>query len=101
MDYEAEDENRTRVFRYRVACAVDVYADTAHLYWQFIGTGWDRPTRHAVITVHLPGHAQNDAARPTECTPDESVVRDVATTPLEPGEGPGRVGYRLRAIESW
>ena len=45
------------MFRYRVACAVDVYSDTAHLYWQFIGSGWDKPTQHAVITVHLPGHS--------------------------------------------
>ena len=52
--YDAEDESRTWVFRYRVACAVDVYSDTAHLYWQFIGTGWDKPTEHAEITVHLP-----------------------------------------------
>ena len=84
--YEAEDENRTWVFRYRVACAVDVYTDTAHLYWQFIGTGWDKPTRHAVITVHLPGHSSDDAPRPTGCEPDERVVHDVATTRLEPGE---------------
>ena len=75
--YEAEDENRTWVFRYRAACAVDVYSDTAHLYWQFIGTGWDQPTGHAVITVHVPGPAATDAARPNECTPDESVVLDV------------------------
>src|SRR4029453_3738119 len=53
--YSAEDETRTWVFRYRVACVVDVYSDTAHLYWQFIGSGWDKPTQHAVITVHVPG----------------------------------------------
>ena len=62
--YSAEDETRTWVFRYRVACAVDVYSDTAHLYWQFIGSGWDKPTQHAVITVHLPGHSASDARRP-------------------------------------
>src|SRR5262245_49096284 len=84
--YEAEDENRTWVFRYRVACAVDVYSDRAHLYWQFIGTGWDKPTRHAAITVHLPGHSSEDAPRPTECRQDEAVAHDLATTPLQPGE---------------
>lgn len=56
--YSAEDERRTWVFRYRVEHAVDAYADTAHLYWQFIGTGWEKPTGHAVITVHLPGTLQ-------------------------------------------
>ena len=85
-DYLANDEERTWLFRYRVACAVDVYQDTAHLYWQFIGTGWDKPTDHAVITVHLPGHLATDARRPTECTPDEGVIPDVGQTPLLPGE---------------
>jgi hypothetical protein len=84
--YEAEDENRTWVFRYRVACAVDVYSDTAHLYWQFIGTGWDKPTGHAVIAVHLPGHSTDDVPRPAECMPDETVPADAGATPLEPGE---------------
>jgi uncharacterized membrane protein YgcG len=52
--FNAEDENRTWIFRYTVPGAVDAYRDTAHLYWQFIGTGWSKPTSHAVITVHLP-----------------------------------------------
>ena len=64
--YSAEDETRTWVFRYRVACAVDVYSDTAHLYWQFIGSGWDQPTQHAVITVHLPGHSGGELRRAPE-----------------------------------
>jgi uncharacterized membrane protein len=68
--YDANDEERTWVFRYRVACAVDVYADTAHLYWQFIGTGWVKPTSHATITVHLPETFTTDAARPGACDPD-------------------------------
>ncbi|HET8527034.1 MAG TPA: DUF2207 domain-containing protein [Actinomycetota bacterium] len=86
--YEAEDENRTWVFRYRVACAVDVYSDTAHLYWQFIGTGWDKPTRHAVITVHLPDKVPPDLIeRPKRCRPDDpgSILLGAAT-PLQPGE---------------
>ncbi len=61
--YSAEDERRTWVFRYRVEHAVDAYADTAHLYWQFIGTGWEKPTGHAVITVHLPGTLQRSQVR--------------------------------------
>jgi uncharacterized membrane protein YgcG len=84
--YSAEDETRTWVFRYRVPCAVDVYTDTAHLYWQFIGSGWDKPTQHAVITVHLPGHSATDARRPRACHPDEGVILDVGQTPLTRGE---------------
>ena len=80
--YSAEDETRTWVFRYRVACAVDVYSDTAHLYWQFIGTGWDQPTQHAVITVHLPGHQGGDAPRQQACE-DQNTILDLGQTPLE------------------
>ncbi len=79
--YEANDEERTWVFRYRVACAVDVYPDTAHLYWQFIGTGWDKPTDHAVITVHLPDRALAELPRRAECLPDEGWP-EVGGTPL-------------------
>ena len=84
--YSAEDETRTWVFRYRVACAVDVYPDTAHLYWQFIGSGWDKPTQHAVITVHLPGHQvatrPGTASRTRRC----HLRSFVGQTPLERGE---------------
>ncbi len=53
----AEDEERTFVIRYRDICAVDRYPDGAHLYWQFIGTGWEKETDHAVVTIHVPPHA--------------------------------------------
>ena len=84
--YRAEDETRTWVFRYRVACAVDVYSDTAHLYWQFIGTGWDKATEHAEIIVHLPGRQGGDPGiRQQECEEDR-VVPDLGQTPLERGD---------------
>ncbi len=84
--YVAEDENRTWVFRYRVACAVDVWADTAHLYWQFIGSGWDQPTQHALVTVHLPGHAEGSFPRRAECLPDEPAPGTPDVVPLAEGE---------------
>lgn len=83
--YQAEDEVRTWRFRYRVACAVDVWQDTAHLYWQFIGTGWDKPTQHAVVTVHLPGHVDREPQRPFSCEPDLTAA-PLSTDPLEPRE---------------
>ena len=83
--YEAEDEVRTWIFRYRVACAVDVYEDTAYLYWQFIGTGWDKPTQHAEITVHLPPHGSAEGPRRKECTPEESP-EPASGSPLQSGE---------------
>jgi hypothetical protein len=81
-DFSANDEERTWVFRYTVACAAAVYDDTAQLYWQFIGTGWDRPTGHALITVHLPDRAEAAPARPADCTPDERPAATVPGTPL-------------------
>ncbi|MCI0632804.1 MAG: DUF2207 domain-containing protein [Actinobacteria bacterium] len=84
--YQSEDETRTWVFRYRVACAVDQYSDTAHLYWQFIGTGWDQPTEHAVITVHLPGYWAMVFPRPVDaCAPDAAAPTG-QTAPLRPGD---------------
>jgi uncharacterized membrane protein len=83
--YSAEDETRTWVFRYRVACAVDVYSDTAHLYWQFIGSGWDKPTRHAVITVHVPGSTAGQIGlfpRRRRCNPDHVYEGSVGGKPL-------------------
>jgi hypothetical protein len=83
--YAAEDETRTWVFRYRVACAVDVYSDTAHLYWQFIGSGWDKPTQHAVITVHVPGSTAGQIGlfpRRGRCNPDHVYEGSVGAKPL-------------------
>ena len=83
--YSAEDETRTWVFRYRVACAVDVYSDTAHLSWQFIGSGWDKPTRHAVITVHLPGRTAGQIGlfpRRRQCNPERVYEGSIGGTPL-------------------
>jgi uncharacterized membrane protein YgcG len=85
--YVANDEERTWVFRYRAACAVDVWSDVAHLYWQFIGTGWEKPTSHAIVTVHLPDRAAGvDANRRSECLPDEPAQELGPGTPLEEGD---------------
>ncbi|MGH2724329.1 MAG: DUF2207 family protein [Actinomycetota bacterium] len=82
--FDAEDERRTFTIRYRVLCAVDVWQDTAHLLWQFVGTGWEVPTESVVVRVHLPGRA----TRPVEplFTCDQGGGREVPTRPLSPGE---------------
>ena len=85
--YQAEDETRTWVFRYRVACAVDVYTDTAHLYWQFIGSGWDVPTEHALITVHLlDAPSMGLFPRRQECNPDDHLAGSPEDLALERGD---------------
>jgi uncharacterized membrane protein YgcG len=83
--YVAEDESRTWVFRYRMACAVDVYSDTAHLLWQFVGTGWEKPTSHAVVIAHLPDMSMKAPAPPTECVPDRTAL-PVEGVPLAEGD---------------
>jgi uncharacterized membrane protein len=87
-DFSAEDEERTFTISYRARCAVDVWADTAHLNWQFIGTGWEVPTEHAFVRVHLPGAATNDRKleRPTETCPKEVPEAPIGTRPLREGE---------------
>jgi uncharacterized membrane protein YgcG len=68
--FDAKDEQRTFTVSYKVLCAVDLYSDTAHLLWKFIGEGWTVDTKSAVITVHLPGKARRIPERPTfPCEP--------------------------------
>jgi uncharacterized membrane protein YgcG len=86
--FHAHDERRTFTIRYSAMCAVNVYPDGAHLYWQFIPDGFDKPTAHARVTIHLPGNADPAAAegiRPASaCTPQDAPLGTVElpTTPL-------------------
>jgi uncharacterized membrane protein len=65
--YNAADEQRTFTISYRADCAVDAFSDTAHLLWQFVGTGWTVPTDFVKVTVHLPGVAEKPSPRPSSC----------------------------------
>lgn len=78
---------RTFVIRYRARCAVDTFTDGAHLAWQFVPAGFDRPTSFARITIHLPGHGTERARPPSPCDVEPGPVpaADVAR-PLAPGE---------------
>ena len=62
--FDAQDEERTFTFSYRVLCAADLYSDTAHLLWKFVGEGWSVPTDRVVVSVHLPGAADPVPPRP-------------------------------------
>lgn len=55
--FRASDERRTFHIHYRVRKGIFSYPDVSELYWQMIGTGWDRPTRSVAITVTLPAEA--------------------------------------------
>jgi uncharacterized membrane protein len=86
--FVAQDEERTFVLRYKALCAVDVFPDGAHLYWQFIPADVDKPTDHATITVHLPGHFARIHRPDSPCTPSAQAGRHrpQTETPLGPGE---------------
>ena len=80
----AEDEERTFVFRYRVACAVDVSRDAAHLLWQFVGTGWAAATeRGSSRSTSRAGHRRPARARPRRCDPEREPSVAVPGTDLE------------------
>ncbi|MGB7294504.1 MAG: DUF2207 domain-containing protein, partial [Candidatus Aminicenantales bacterium] len=53
--FRAADEQRTFLIRYRIRRGIISYPDVSELYWQMIGSGWDRPTRKVSVTVTLPG----------------------------------------------
>jgi uncharacterized membrane protein len=101
-NFAAQDEERTFTISYRALCAVDVYTDAAHLLWQFVGTGWDEPTDHALILVHLPPKAASSFRRPAAPCPSPPDRSPARTEPLRAGEvrawghGPfnGRVSIR-------
>jgi uncharacterized membrane protein YgcG len=65
--FSAHDERRTFRISYRALCAVDVWKDTAHLEWQFVGTGWTEPTDSVLVRVHLPEVSREPLERPFTC----------------------------------
>ena len=91
--FEAADEVRTFEIRYTRRCAVELLGDRAYLNWQAIGTGWEKITRRADVTVHLPGYAHRKGgflnARPEEpCRPGNEPLagRRTGTVPFDSGE---------------
>jgi uncharacterized membrane protein len=81
--FSAHDEERTFAIHYVALCAVDVYADTAHLLWQFVGRTWDKPTDLLRVRVHLPGVAKRVSRAPA-CPSPAGELR--ATRSLREGE---------------
>jgi uncharacterized membrane protein len=82
--FDAHDERRTFDIAYRVRCAVDVYADTAHLLWQFVGTGWTEETDSVRVTVHVPQAATARVKRPRSCP--APAASPATTAPLARGD---------------
>jgi hypothetical protein len=97
--FSAQDEQRTFRISYRVICAVETYRDAAHLLWQFVGTGWDVPTDHVSIRVHLPEASTKRLQRPPACT-QAGDTGPYPGRPLRDGEirawGHGPLGGEVR-----
>lgn len=58
-----EDTTRTFTVKYTVENQINVYNDTAELYWQAIGDKWEVPTKKAQIIVHFPGEVNADTSK--------------------------------------
>jgi uncharacterized membrane protein len=56
-------ELREFTLRFRVLGAVRVHRDVAELYYQFIGTGWDRASEKVRVNIQLPGPPATDEVR--------------------------------------
>jgi uncharacterized membrane protein YgcG len=100
--FDAQDERRTFRISYRALCAVDVWEDTAHLLWQFVGTGWTEPTDNLAVRVHLPEASQRELERPPVCQ-GAGDIRGYAGRPLRRGEtrawGHGPLTGEVRIVD--
>ena len=52
--YQARNERRTFQIHYRIQGGIVSYPEVSELYWQIIGSGWDRPVADVQIQVYLP-----------------------------------------------
>jgi uncharacterized membrane protein len=59
----ATDETRTFTLRYLAENVVQVHQDTAELYYQFVGDGWDARSDQVLVRLHLPAGATTDDIR--------------------------------------
>ena len=79
----ADGEEATFRLSYRLTGAVMAWADTAELYWQFVGPGWEEPSGDVSLTVSFCGR------RGAGCTGGDG--RDL------PRVGPWPLGGQRRA----
>lgn len=52
--FDLDDETARITLHYTVLNAVQVYNDTAELYWQFVGEGWAEDSDDISLTLNLP-----------------------------------------------
>jgi uncharacterized membrane protein len=59
----ASGDIREFTLRFRVLGAVRVHRDVAELYYKFVGTGWDRVSEKARVTLQLPKEIRQEELR--------------------------------------
>ncbi len=52
--HRTSNQDATFTLQYRVKSAVSLWEDTAELYWQFIGDGWDIPASAVTVEIKPP-----------------------------------------------
>jgi uncharacterized membrane protein len=52
--YDISDSQAEVTLNYTVLNAVQVYSDTAELYWQFVGSEWEQDSENISLTLNLP-----------------------------------------------
>ena len=100
--FDAQDESRTFDIRYVALCAVDVYQDTAHLLWQFVGRTWEKETDFLRVRIHLPPAARKTPRPGGACPQPSGEIKE--TRPLGEGEirawGHGPLAGEVRIPDS-
>ncbi|MGB8657798.1 MAG: DUF2207 domain-containing protein [Candidatus Zixiibacteriota bacterium] len=90
--FDAQNQARTFMLSYRILDVVKVYQDAAVLYYQFVGTGWDKPSQQVEVTIYPPERMANDGVKAWAHGPlwgtistgdDGSVVADVRSLPAK------------------
>jgi uncharacterized membrane protein len=61
--FQASDEIRTFTLSYRVRQQVQVHADVAELYYQFVGDQWEQGVERVEVTLTLPPGASKEDIR--------------------------------------
>ncbi|MFQ5721033.1 MAG: DUF2207 domain-containing protein [Candidatus Aminicenantales bacterium] len=52
--YRAQNARRTFHIHYRIKGGIISYPQVSELYWQVIGSEWDKPAKSVIINIHLP-----------------------------------------------
>jgi uncharacterized membrane protein len=61
--FDAQNETRTFILSYHVLDVVRAYRDAAVLYYQFVGTGWDKASGEVMVTIQAPEVIQGEQVR--------------------------------------